>query len=194
MAVNGIHYLIYEKARDRYNAVQVELVKARERLNEAIALGDLRENSEYDAAKDTVGRLVWESEELQAVMSKGQVHASTDIDLIQEGSVIELAVYVLTKSPVRPGSTDFEELKSNPPVFRGVLAYGATLGYHELLRDSVLKIDTPVGKFLLGKRSGDYSVPVRDGFSNISVQKLSGEITTADLYCKVGGKVSEASG
>ncbi len=187
MATDGIHYLVLNKAKARYSEVQDELVTARQQLAEAVEMGDLRENSEYDSAKTQVSKLVRESEELQPVMTMQAVRANDGITVIKEGSVVEISIYQLTKTPVRVGTAEFEELKKLPPVFHGVLAFGAALSFHELLVDNILHTETPVGKFLLGKKPGDYSVPVTGGFSNLTVSKVFNVEDANELFCEIGG-------
>lgn len=184
---DGIHYLMLNRAKAQHEQVKAELLVARKQLAEAVEMGDLRENSEYDAAKDAVGKLTKEAEALQPVMTMAAVRANDGLAMIREGAVIDLTVHQLTKSPIKPGTSEFEKLKEQTPVFHGVLAFGASLSIHELLNDKVLKVGTPVGAFLLGKRPGDYSIPVPGGFSNVTVSKVFNVEDAKVLHCTVGG-------
>lgn len=187
MAVDGVHYLALSSARQRYAETTEELDKARVQLDEALQLGDLSENSEYDAAKALVGKLSRQLDDLSSVMAMQSVRSDDHLSIIDEGSIIELTVWKVTRNPVKVGSSEFEELKKGQPPFKGVLMYGASLSIHELLNDRMLSVDTPVGQAIYRKQSGDFSVAVKVGFANISVQKLkTADISSADLYCDVG--------
>lgn len=188
MVTEGIHYLSLSKARNKYEHLSVEYAQAKKQLAEAAAMGDLRENAEYDAAKTAVGKIAKELEALQPVMSMASIRANDAVLVIQEGCVIDLIIHKLTSVPVQPGSDEFEALKKESPTFHGLLAYGASIGLHELLVDDILKIDTPIGAVLLGKPAGDYSIEVPGGFSNLTVSKVFDIEDAAYLYCEIGGE------
>lgn len=185
MANNGVHFMAVEKARARLSESELEYSEARQQLDEAIKMGDLRESSEYDAAKAAVARIAKERDALQPVLLMPVVRANDNIPIITEGSVVEVVIYSVTNAPVEPGTDQFMQEKNKDPLFRGILMYGATLEVHELLADKALSSDTPIGKFLLGKQPGDYSVAVPAGFANISVNKLSTNTKVSELYCEV---------
>ena len=184
MAVNGVHFLARDNVRDRLAQVEREYVEATQAMDEVLKHGDLRESGDYDILKANIGRLTRERDELIPVLGMEAVRSNDAINLIEEGSIVKLDVWSVTKSPVDPGSAAFIELKKGTPAFSGVLMYGAALNIHELLQDKILSMDAPVSQFLLGKKSGDYSVAVPAGFSNISVEKLPSTITVEELYCK----------
>lgn len=188
MVTEGIHYLSLGQAKDKYEKLSTEYAQAKRQLAEAAAMGDLRENAEYDAAKTTVGKIAKELDALQPVMSMSSVRANDAVLVIQEGCVIDLIIHKRTSTPVQPGSAAFEELKGGTPTFHGLLAYGASIGPQELLVDNILKTDTPVGAFLLGKPAGDYSVEVPGGFSNLTVTKVFDIEDASYLYCEIGGE------
>ena len=192
MAVEGVHYLALSKAKDRYAATEAEFAVAKQRLDEAIKLGDLSENAEYDTAKSAVNRLSRELDELSPVVTMSPVHANEAVSIIEEGSVVEVIIHSITHNPVPPGSAAFGEAKEGTPAFKGHIMFGASLSFHELLNDHILAASTPVGKYILGKQPGDYSVPVPAGFANLSVRKLEGRVKTEDLYCTLGGGKSNA--
>lgn len=193
MSVDGVHYLSLGQARERYAQTTAEFDVAKQRLAEAVAMGDLRENAEYDVAKDAVGRLARELDALQPVLSMPAVRANDSVLVIQEGCVIELIIHSLTQNPITPGSEEFNKLKRATesgqltPAFHGLLAYGATMSFHELLVDNILSADTEIGAFLLGKPTGDYSVEVAGGFSNLTVTKVYDVETASILYCELNG-------
>ena len=190
MAVSGVHHLALAQAKERFAQTEVELAEAKVELDSAIDDGDLRENSPYDIAKAKVSRISREMDELAPVMTMDPVRSNDTVTIIEEGSVVELIVYKITASPVPTRSEEFEQIKSEPPAFRGTLMYGGSLSFHELLGDKILAVDTPVGKFLLGKQAGDYSIPVPAGFANVSVKKVA-NAKYEDLYCEVGAGVAQ---
>lgn len=186
---NGVHYLALNNAKQRLTVKTKEMDAARVQLDEALKMGDLRENSEYDAARTSVNKLLVELDQLNRVSTMQAVRSADGVDIIQEGSVIDLVIYSLTSTPLVTDSEEFEELKKKTPEFHGVLGFGATLEFHELLTDKLLSVDTPIGKFLKDKQSGDYSVSVPAGFVNLTVTKLdTSSIKQEDLYCKLGAE------
>lgn len=187
MSMQGIHFLGLDNARSRLRDVENRYEEASVRLDEAIKLGDLRENSEYDIAKELSRKLTAEMDELSSAILLPVVRSSDNVPTIEEGSVVEVTVHSVTKSPIPVGSPEFDALKQGEPAFRGTLMFGATLSVHELIADNALSTDTPIGKYILGKQSGDYNVPVLAGFANITVRKLSSDTTTEQLYCSLGG-------
>ena len=185
MSTKGIHFMALSSAKQRLAANEQEMkIKARE-LDEAIKLRDLRENSEYDEARNAIRKLTKERDALIPVLGMPVIASSDALSTIEEGSIVKIVVYSVTPTPVTPGSAAFAELKTHKPAFEGVLMYGATLPIHELLQDKALSVDTPVGRYLLGKQPGDYSIPVRGGFSNVSAEKLSSKTPSESLYCKL---------
>lgn len=185
MANNGVHFMAVEKARTRLSESEFEYAEARQQLDEAIKMGDLRESAEYDAARAAVARIATERDALQPVLSMPVVKANDNIPIITEGSVVEVIIYSVTNAPIDPSTEQFMQEKTKEPLFKGMLMYGATLEVHELLADKALSSDTPIGKFLLGKQPGDYSVAVPAGFANLSVDKLSTGVKVSELYCEV---------
>ena len=185
MSDNGIHFMALPKAKARLVENENELKVARVKLEDAIKFRDLRENSEYDEARDNLRRLNLEREQLLPVIGMSVIKSSDDLQIIEEGSVLDIKVYSITETPVATGSAHFEELKKGEPIFSGIVMYGGTLKIHELLEDNALSINTPVGRFIYGKVSGDYSVPVNGGFVNISVAKLSSNTDADKLYTRL---------
>ena len=185
MATNGVHFMALDKARGRLAETEEEYKRASHQLDEAIKMGDLSENAEYDAAKASVAKIAKERDELLPVVAMPVVKSNDNISIIEEGSVVRVTIYSITPSPVKPGTAAFNQLKEGKPAFDGLLMYGATLRVHELLVDKALSAETPIGKFLLGKQPGEYSVAVPAGFANISVEKLPSTTSVDDLYCEL---------
>ena len=181
---NGVHFMALDSAKRRLAEVEGEYKEIARQLDEAVKMGDLSENSEYDAAKEAMSRVVKVRDELQPVVTMPVIKSNDNISVIEEGSVIKLNLWSVSPSPVTPGSKEFDMLKNTDAcVFEGVLMFGATLEVHELLSDKALSTDTPIGKYILGKQSGDYSVPVPAGYANITVTKLTNRTDVGDLFC-----------
>ena len=189
METKGVHYLSYASIRKRLTQNAEELDKASQELQEAIALGDLSENSEYDAAKEHLSKVTKERDILVPVLSMPQVRANDSASIFEEGCVIELKIYNMTPEPVDPRSDAFASLaKTSTPVFEGKLLFGGVLPIQELLADSALATDTPIGSFLLGKQPGNYSIQVPGGFANVYTKKLkTSEFTAEDIGCVYRG-------
>lgn len=189
MESKGVHFMALDSAKHRLAAVEEEYKEVARQLDEAVKMGDLRENSEYDAAKEAMSRVVRVRDELQPVVTMPVVRSNDNISVIEEGSVVRLNVWSITPSPITPGSPEFEALKQSGSCdFDGIMMFGATLEVHELMADKALASDTPIGKFILGKQPGDYSVPVPAGHANITVQKLPSQTSVEELYCNLWEK------
>ena len=184
-----MHYLAYASIKKRLDQNAKDVAAATVQLQEALQLGDLSENSEYDAAKDLMRKVTRERDMLTPVLSMPQVKANDSASIFEEGCVIELKLYGMTPEPMERGSAAFNQMVASvTPVFEGILMLGGTLPIQELLTDAALDVETPIGGYLLGKQSGLYSVPVPGGFANISAKKLkSTEFNTEDIHCVYRG-------
>lgn len=185
MAVNGVHFLAIDRAKARLAQLDVEYATAGGQLEEAIKMGDLRENAEYEIAKAEVQRITREREALSGVMTMPIVKANDNIRVIEEGCILSVIIWDVVSTPVQPNSPEFEALKAKTPAFKGVLMYGVTLSYQDLLTDKALSVDTPVGKYLRGKQSGDYSIVVPGGFACVTAQKLKNSTAMEELCCEI---------
>lgn len=182
---DGIHFMALDGIRSRLAETEQEYQQASQQLDEALKMGDLRENAEYDMAKSTLSRVAMLRDELSPALTMAPVKSNDNVRVIEEGSIIELTVWSLTPNPLPTTSPRFQELKQGEPEFKGILMFGATLRIHELLTDKALATDTAVGRFIVGKQPGDYSVPVPGGFANITVEKLQSTTGREELYCEM---------
>lgn len=179
-----VHFLALAGAQAKLAEAEDEYKKASQQLDEAIKLGDLRENSEYEAAKASVQRIANERDLLSPVLQLPVVKALDALDVIQEGAVIHLVVHSVSASPVDADSPEFDEVAQGEPSFEGSLMFGGTLEHQELMSDFALDATTPIGAFLIGKRPGRYSVQVPAGFATITVEKLKSEMPEGGLYAR----------
>lgn len=188
MRERGVHYLALSDIRKRLDKNAEDYNVAAVQLTEALKLGDLRENSEYDTAKESMGRIVAERDMLTPVLQLPVVKANDNVSIIEEGCVLDIKVYKAIPSPVSVNSDTFRQLTSVTPAFEGKVMFGGTLPMQELLVDAALGADTPIGAFLLGKRSGPYCIRVPGGFSPVIVKKLrSDEFDVDELGCVYNG-------
>lgn len=169
---DGIHVSLYIKAKEQLLNAREELEEANEALSEAIKLGDLSENSEYDAAKDRVRRLQQLVDALEPVAQKAPIQARDIVEVIEPGCLIKLEVFSVTKNRLDENSAEFRQALEGTPQFKGELIFGYSLPVHELVKDQVLSENTPIGSAIIGRTSGEYSVKVPAGFAVIRVEKL----------------------
>ena len=191
MGIKGVHYLAYNQIKERIAANDEEYSQVAQQLQEAIKLGDLSENSEYDAARAAMERVVRVRDSLAPVMSMPVIRSNDSAGIIEPGCVLDLAVYGTTPEPLDPKSEEFAQIvNTEQPVFYGKVMLGGILPVHELLADSALSDDpdTPIPYFLLGKKSGWYSIKVPGGFAVVTAKKLkSTEFTKDEIRCVYRG-------
>lgn len=176
MAEMKIHYLAYSRVEKRISALKEEHAQTSVQLQEALAMGDLRENSEYDAAKEAMGRIVKELDALTPSLGYPQAKANPNARVIEEGCVVALTIYSVSDVPLKKEQAEREE-----PIFNGRLMYGGVVPGLDLLRDHALDIGTPVGAAINGKQNGYLSVAVPGGYSNLHVEKVMEEVTVDQL-------------
>lgn len=86
----------YEQLNEEYNyLVTVVRQENAERLKEAISLGDISENSEYDAAKDAQAETEVRIAEIEEMLRTVTVIDESDGDTVQTGSTVTIEDLVL---------------------------------------------------------------------------------------------------
>lgn len=179
MAEMKIHYLAYSNIEGKIAALKEERQQISVQLNEALAMGDLRENSEYDAAKEAMARVVKELDALIPSLGYSQARANLNARVIEEGSVIDLCIYSVSPAPM-----ERERAEKEQPIFKGRLLYGGVVPGIDLLRDHALDVNTPVGRCILGKQAGFYSTVVPGGHANFYVEKVREEMTPEQILAE----------
>lgn len=130
--------------KEKYDELQQELLylktKGRaeiaEEISEARDKGDLRENAEYDAAKDAQGMLEMKIAKLETTISNARILDESQIDTSK--------VSILSKVKIR-----------NTANAKLVLQYTLVAEEESDLKQNKISVLSPIGKGLLGKKVGE---------------------------------------
>ncbi len=130
--------------RERIIELETELdflkTKERARIAEAIAEarshGDLRENADYDAAKEAQGHLELRISNIQNMLANSQTIKSSDMPDDDK-------VYILSKVTLRNNKTKAETM------------YTLVSAEEADIEQNKLAVSSPIGKALMGKTTGD---------------------------------------
>jgi transcription elongation factor GreA len=148
--------------QDTFEKMQQELhhLKAVERpaaskaIAEAREKGDLKENAEYDAAKEAQGLLEAKIKYLEGVIATARILDETTIDTSR--------VSILTKVTVTNMGT------------KKTMTYQIVSEKEANLKDGKISVTSPIGKGLLGKVVGDIAeVSVPAGILKFKIEKIS---------------------
>lgn len=179
----GIHNKIITDLMQTARQTEIEWQKAQEEVQRAVSFGDLSENSEYDVAKANFIKLVNKKAEITELLNEPPLYSSNN-DIIEPGSIISLKVAGPFKDldnssetsnlqkMLFDGSADVNRIENNALSFEGIILYGGRPAIYDFKESKVLGENSTVGKFLLGKPSGSYVIPVTDGFVKVEVQKI----------------------
>jgi len=130
--------------KEKYDELQQELLMLKtrgradmaEQISEARDKGDLRENAEYDAAKDAQGMLELKISKLETTISNARIIDESQIDISK--------VSILSKVKIR--NTANKKL---------VLQYMIVAEEESDLKQNKISVLSPIGKGLLGKKVGE---------------------------------------
>lgn len=117
----------------------VKRAEVAQRLKEAIAMGDLSENSEYDEAKNAQAFLEGRIQQLEQQIRTAQVIKKGTKNRVDVGSTVvieDMEEHVQGKKPVKLTVTIVGSTESNP--FEGLISN-----------------ESPVGRALVGAKAGD---------------------------------------
>lgn len=182
---DSIHFMAADIVDRKIESIESELIVASRELDEALKLGDLRENSQYDDAKSKMNRLIRAKEEYLDARAVPQIKDSDTIDNIGAGSILHVIVHSVTTEPLQTNSSAFAELKNQPPIFEGKLIYGGIPSFLEMMEDNAFSEDSPLGEQLMGKLPGDYSLAVPAGYANLTVRKIPSSTPSGELFCRI---------
>lgn len=145
----------FEKLQDELHQLKsVDRPAASRAIAEAREKGDLKENAEYDAAKEAQGLLEAKIKYLEGVIATARI--------LNESSIDSSRVSILTKVTVTN------------------LATNKTVTYHIVsekeasLKDGKISVTSPIGKGLLGKVVGEIAeVSVPAGVLKFKVENIT---------------------
>ena len=124
----------YEKLKKELDELRHKLIyEISERIKEARELGDISENSEYEAAKDEQGRISSRIMEIERLLNSAEIIDSTDTSHVDVGS------WVILKN-----LSTGEEMK-----IRLVTPQEADIFHGKI------SVDSPIGKSILGRKVGE---------------------------------------
>ncbi|MDR2692276.1 MAG: transcription elongation factor GreA [Dysgonamonadaceae bacterium] len=154
----SVHYLTkegYHKLLEEVNYLETEQRPAISRqIAEARDKGDLSENAEYDAAKEAQGMLEAKISRLKTVLSNAR--------LIDESQISTDSVQILNKVTIR-------NTKNNQK-----MTYMLVSESEADLKQGKIAIGTPIGKGLLGKKTGDIvDIKVPNGILNFEIVDIT---------------------
>ena len=125
-----------KKLRDELNQLKdIERPKASQAIADARDKGDLSENAEYDAAKESQGLLELRISKLEEVLSNARIVNESDID--------HSKVLILS-------TVDVKNLSSNSN-----MTYTLVAESEADLTKGKISVNSPIGKGLLGKKKGE---------------------------------------
>jgi len=148
--------------QDTFDKMQVELhqLKTVERpaaskaIAEAREKGDLKENAEYDAAKEAQGMLEAKIKYLEGVIATARI--------LDESSIDASRVSILTKVTVTNTGT------------KKTFTYQIVSEKEASLKDGKISVTSPIGKGLLGKVVGDIvEVSVPAGVLKFKIENIT---------------------
>ena len=156
--MSGIQYVTKETLEAMRTELQqkkaVERPAAARAIAEAREKGDLRENAEYDAAKEAQGIL-----EAKIAQLEGQIAMAR---IIEQSSVDTSKVSILTKVKLTNLSTKKQ------------VTYQIVSEKEADLKAGKISVTSPIGKGLLGKTVGDVAeVSVPAGVMKFKVEDIS---------------------
>ncbi len=137
-----------QEAHDRLRAELEELrtggrARIAATIAEARSHGDLRENAEYDAAKDEQGKMEARIRQLEALLREAKVGEPPRTDTVAPGAVVTLVIGGDEETYLLAGSreerhAEFEVISVASPIGRAIL--GARQG-------DTLQVEAPSGAF-----------------------------------------------
>ena len=132
----------------------IERPKASQAIADARDKGDLSENAEYDAAKESQGLLELRISKLEETLSNARV--------INESNIDHSKVLILS-------TIDVKNLSNN-----SIMTYTLVAESEADLANGKISINSPIGKGLLRKKKGDKAIiPVPSGKIELEILKIT---------------------
>ncbi len=156
--MSGTNYVTQETFEKMQAELQhlkgVERPAASKAIAEAREKGDLKENAEYDAAKEAQGILEAKIKYLEGVIATARI--------LDESTIDASRVSILTKVTVTNMAT------KKPVTYQIVSEKEASL------KDGKISVTSPIGKGLLGKEVGDVAeVSVPAGILKLRIDNIT---------------------
>ena len=156
--MSGLQYMTKETLETMKAELQhmrgVERPAAARAIAEAREKGDLKENAEYDAAKEAQGILEAKIAQLEGLISQARI--------LEQSSVDTSKVSILTKVKLTNLSTKKQ------------VTYQIVSEMESDLKAGKISVTSPIGKGLLGKMIGDVAeVNVPAGIMKFKVEDIS---------------------
>ena len=144
-----------KKLRRELNQLKdIERPKASQAIADARDKGDLSENAEYDAAKESQGLLELRISKLEEILSNARV--------INESNIAPSKVLILS-------TIDVKNLSNN-----STMTYTLVAESEADLANGKISINSPIGKGLLRKKKGDKAIiPVPSGKIELEILKIT---------------------
>ena len=144
-----------KKLRRELNQLKdIERPKASQAIADARDKGDLSENAEYDAAKESQGLLELRISKLEEILSNARV--------INESNIDHSKVLILS-------TIDVKNLSNN-----STMTYTLVAESEADLANGKISINSPIGKGLLEKKKGDKAIiPVPSGKIELEILKIT---------------------
>lgn len=155
MSINYVKKETYDKMRTELQHLKgVERPAASRAIGEAREKGDLKENAEYDAAKEAQGMLEAKINQLEDVLANARI--------LDESSIDTSKASILTKVTVTN-----KALKKQ-------YTYQLVSEQEANLKEGKISINSPIGKGLLGKKVGETAeIQVPAGTLKLKVDKIT---------------------
>jgi transcription elongation factor GreA len=156
--MSGTNYVIqdtFEKMQEELHLLKsVDRPAASRAIAEAREKGDLKENAEYDAAKEAQGLLEAKIKYLEGVIATARILDESNIDFSR--------VSILTKVTVTNMATN------------KTVTYQIVSEKEASLKDGKISVTSPIGKGLLGKVVGEIAeVSVPAGVLKFKVENIT---------------------
>lgn len=154
-AMNYVKQETFEQMRQELHHMKsVERPAASKAIAEAREKGDLKENAEYDAAKEAQGMLEAKIKYLEGIIATARILDENNIDTSK--------VSILTKVTVTNLGT------------KKIVTYQIVSEKEADLKLGKISVTSPIGKGLLGKAIGDVAeVQVPAGILNFKVENIT---------------------
>lgn len=151
---NYVSQITFDKMQaDLHKLKSVDRPAASAAIGEAREKGDLKENAEYDAAKEAQGLLEAKINTLEAALSNARILDESTIDVTR--------VSILTKVTVTNQSTKKE------------ITWQIVSESEADLKAGKISVTSPIGKGLLGKKKGEIAeVVVPAGTMKFTIDKI----------------------